>query len=224
MYTQMYTQRCTHAHTEIHVYPQTHVHRHMYTDTHVQRHMYTQRHTCTHRDACAHTHTQTHVHRETHMCAHRHTCRCTQKHTQHTCKQKHAHTQSCRHTRAQRSLEMKTPPLTSQMEINGFKVDISQLSETIKNMICYEPPLSPLNFCAHEKCFMDCCPDTRISYLLRPSFVTPAGAGEDKPLLALTPCSLLQPLPHPAPGLGTHRAHRDTQTDPQRTVKHEKRS
>ena len=104
---------------------------------------------------------------------------------------------------------MKTPPLTSQMEINGFKVDISQLSETIKNMICYEPPLSPLNFCAHEKCFMDCCPDTRISYLLRPSFVTPAGAGEDKPLLALTPCSLLQPLPHPAPGLGTHRVSED---------------
>ena len=41
---------------------------------------------------------------------------------------------------------MKTPPLISQMEINGFKVDIPQLSENIKNVICYEPPLSPLNF------------------------------------------------------------------------------
>ena len=64
---------------------------------------------------------------------------------------------------------------------------------------------------------MDCCPDTGISYLLRPSLVTPAGAGEDKPSLALAPCSLLQPLPHPAPSLGTQRAYRETQTDPQRT-------
>ena len=53
--------------------------------------------------------------------------------------------------------------------------------------------------------------------MLRPSLVTPAGAGEDKPSLALAPCSLLQPLPHPAPSLGTQRAYRETQTDPQRT-------
>ena len=122
---------------------------------------------------------------------------------------------------------MKTPSLTSQMEINGFEVDISWLSENIKNMICYEPPLSPLNFCAREKCFMDCCPDTGISYLLRPSLGTPVGVGEDKPPLALTPCSLLQLLPHSAPGLVTQRAHSPqghTDRSTANTVKREKRS
>lgn len=231
------TQRDTHAHrdarahacTLTHVYTKRHTREHRYIgmQTHACTHRYTCTHTCTQRHACTqtctHACTQTHVYTETHMCMHRHTCRCTQKHTQHTRKQKRTRTQSCRHTRAQRSLEMKTPPLTSQMEINGFEVDIPQLSENIKNTICYEPPLSPLNFCACEKCFMDCCPDTGISYLLRPSLVTPAGAGEDKPSLALTPCSLLQPLPHPAPRLGTQRAHRDTQTDPQRTQLNVKR-
>ena len=180
-------------HTQVHVYTYMHAETRVHTDMHTR--MYT----------------DTRVHRETHMCMHRHTCRCTQKHTQHTRKQKRTRTQSCRHTRAQRSLEMKTPPLTSQMEINGFEVDIPQLSENIKNTICYEPPLSPLNFCACEKCFMDCCPDTGISYLLRPSLVTPAGAGEDKPSLALTPCSLLQPAVQGTP-LTTPKALPPTHT------------
>jgi hypothetical protein len=134
----MHTVTCAHnAHMDAHIYMHTQVHTHTgaHTSVYIHAHICTQVQVqCTHRCICTlQTHKCTHIHAHTvHMGTHvyiRH---------RHTCTQTHSSTQGL----GERKLPSSGFPNGNQW----LWVDISRLSENIKNMICYAPQFSPLHF------------------------------------------------------------------------------